>query len=80
MRHGHSERGVTLVGLVVAAVLALPAYLGARNKAAIDEADSMTQQWKTLEGGCYLTNEPNFVGCMSNTAIGFNEQPGRYWN
>jgi len=58
--HGE-ERGFTLIDLVlVAAVLALlgalalPSYLGARNKAAIRETNGMAQQWRSLAYGCYL--------------------------
>ena len=55
------ESGFTLIEFVVVAAvlallvaLALPSYLGARNKAAIDEANGMAQEWRSLAYGCYL--------------------------
>ena len=80
------EEGFTLIELVVVAAvlallvaLALPSYLGARNKAAIDEANGMAQEWRSLAYGCYLQNL-TVNACASNAAIGFNEQAGKYWN
>jgi len=56
-----ADRGFTLVELVVVAAvlsmlvsLALPSYFGARNKAAVDEANSMAQEWKSEAWGCVL--------------------------
>jgi len=80
------ESGFTLIELVVVAAvlallvaLALPSYLGARNKAAIDEANGMAQEWRSLAYGCYL-QYITATSCNSNGSIGFNEQPGKYWN
>jgi len=86
LRSGNQERGFTLIELVVVAAvlallvaLALPSYLGARNKAAIDEANGMAQQWRTLAYGCYL-QFATATACQTDGSIGFQEQPGRYWN
>jgi len=87
VRSAHTQaRGFTLIELVVVAAvlallvaLALPSYLGARNKAAVDEANYMAQEWRSLVYGCYL----RFISgtaCASDAAIGFQEQPGKYWN
>jgi len=80
------EAGFTLIELVVVAAvlallvaLALPSYLGARNKAAIDEANGMAQEWCSLAYGCYLQNL-TVASCTSNGLIGFNEVAGKYWN
>src|SRR5271169_246181 len=81
-----SESGFTLIELVVVAAvlallvaLALPSYLGARNKAAIDEANGMAQEWRSLAYGCYLQTL-DVTQCQSNATIGFNETAGKYWN
>lgn len=83
---GGQERGFTMIELVVATLvlallvaLALPSYLAARNKAAIDEANHMALEWESLAWGCYLQSQ-NANACSSNTAIGFSEQNGQYWN
>ena len=80
------ESGFTLIELVVVAAvlallvaLALPSYLGARNKAAIDEANGMAQEWRSLVYGCYLQYITASL-CNSDSQIGFVEQPGKYWN
>jgi prepilin-type N-terminal cleavage/methylation domain-containing protein len=80
------ESGFTLIELVVVAAvlallvaLALPSYLGARNKAAIDEANGMAQEWRSLAYGCYLQTL-DVTQCQNNAEIGFNEQAGKYWN
>jgi len=80
------ERGFTFIELVMVTVvlgllvaLALPAYLGTRSKAATDEANHMANEWKSLAWGCYLQYQ-SASSCDSNTAIGFSEQIGRYWN
>jgi prepilin-type N-terminal cleavage/methylation domain-containing protein len=85
-RARNQQSGFTLIELVVVAAvlallvaLALPSYLGARNKAAIDEANGMAQQWRSLAYGCYL-QQLTASACNSDNAIGFNEQPGKYWN
>lgn len=86
-RSAHTRaHGFTLIELVVVAAilallvaLALPSYLGARNKAAVDEANGMAEQWRTLAYGCYLTFI-SATACQSDSAIGFREQPGKYWN
>jgi len=80
------DRGFTAVEIVVvAAVLAflvsvaLPAYLSVRNKAAIDEANSMAQEWRTFTYGCYL-KDPTMGDCTSNAVVGFREKAGKYWD
>jgi prepilin-type N-terminal cleavage/methylation domain-containing protein len=80
------ERGFTFIELVMATVilgllvaLALPAYIGARSRAAQDEANHMANEWKSLAWGCYLQTS-DVTQCESNTQIGFSEQPGQYWN
>lgn len=85
-RGDRSESGFTLIELVVVAAvlallvaLALPSYLGARNKAAIDEANGMAQEWRSLAYGCYL-QYLSASSCSSNGAIGFNEVQGKYWD
>jgi len=82
-----TQSGFTMLELLVASAviallvaLALPAYLGARDKAAIDEGNSMADQWRTLVWGCYLQNTNNWGSCTSDSAIGFSETPGKYWN
>jgi len=74
------ERGFTLVETtVVAAIppllvsLASPSYLEARYEPALDEANFMAIQWRTLVGGCCLQT-PDV------TALGVRERPGRYWD
>jgi len=80
------ERGFTLLEtIVVAAILfllislTLPSSLGGRNKAALDEANTMANQWRTLAWGCYLQTS-NAAACANNATIGFSEHPGRYWD
>ena len=88
VRGTHQERGFTLIELVVVAAvlallvaLALPSYLGARNKAAQDEANGMAQEWRSLAYGCYLQQLNNYTSmCDTDALIGFNEQEGKYWN
>ena len=58
----------------------MPAYLNARNNAAVDEASAMAQEWRTLVYGCHLTHPNDPTACLSNTEVGFNETAGKYWN
>ncbi|HLN13080.1 MAG TPA: prepilin-type N-terminal cleavage/methylation domain-containing protein [bacterium] len=80
-------RGFHLIEILVcSAILALlvslmmPAYLNARNNAAVDEASAMAQEWRTLAYGCHLAHPNDATACLSNTEIGFNESAGKYWN
>ena len=73
-------RGFHLIEILVcSAILALlisfmmPAYLNARNNAAVDEASAMAQEWRTLAYGCHLAHPNDPTACLSNTEIGFNE-------
>ena len=82
---------IAILALIV--TMALPSYLGTRgrgpadadvarsrsNKAAIDEANAMAQQWRSLAYACYLQAQ-NASACASNASIGFGERPGVYWN
>jgi len=80
-------RGLHLIEILVcSAILALlfsfmmPAYLNARNNAAVDEASVMAQEWRTLAYGCHLQHPGDPSACLSNASIGFNEAAGKYWN
>ena len=83
-----ARSGFTMIELlVVTAVLsllvalALPAYLGVRNEAAIDEGNSMADEWRVLAWACYIQNLNNVGYCLSDSNIGFQEPaPGKYWN
>src|SRR5271155_2762080 len=80
-------RGFHLIEILVcSAILALltsfmmPAYLNARNNAAVDEASAMAQEWRTLVYGCHLAHPADPSACLSNAGIGFSETVGKYWN
>jgi len=86
------ELVIAIAVLALLVTLAIPSYLGTRNnkgplnvanstsnKAAIDEANNMAEQWRSLAYGCYLQTL-SASSCATNAAIGFGDRPGTYWN
>jgi len=86
------ELVIAIAVLALLVTIAIPSYLGTRNnkgplnvanstsnKAAIDEANNMAEQWRSLAYGCYLQTL-SASSCATNAAIGFGDRPGKYWN
>lgn len=87
LRAPASERGFTLIELVVVVAilglliaLALPNFLGARQRAAQAEARELGQEWRELAWSCFLQNGTT-TPCNSNggSAIDFSETNAAHW-
>jgi len=82
-----AELAAAVAILILLVALAIPAYMTARNKAAVAEANAMAQEWGRLVWSCWLQNTsvvPSFISsttgnCLTAGQVGFGEPNGKYW-
>ncbi|HEY3249335.1 MAG TPA: type II secretion system protein [bacterium] len=67
---------IAILGLLVA--LALPNFLGARNRAAVAEARGIADEWKSLTWACYL-EKGAVASCDTPTEVGWSQGDSVYW-
>lgn len=79
---GRGERGFTLIeiavviaiiGLLIA--IALPSFLGARQRAFSAEVRQIASEWKALEFSCLVEKNFNTSRCDTNAEIGWTPPP-----
>lgn len=70
---------IAIIGLLIA--IALPSFLGARQRAFSAEARQIASEWKALEFSCLVEKNFNTTKCDTNGEIGWSLPPaGNVWN